>query len=99
MSAPERKPKNAPPPPFQPAEWQLADLECIQAIAEGRADSAQQIRGLKWIIENACEAYGLGWHPDGPHAASFVAGRRFAGMQIVKAINLNLAQLRKLPNA
>lgn len=88
-------PPPAPPPPFQPAPSDLADVAAVQAIAAGTATPDQQRRGLKWIIEMACDTYGLGWHPDGPHAASFVAGRRFSGMQVVKAVNLNIAILRK----
>lgn len=90
-----RKETGAPPPPFQPAEYQLADLTAVQAIAAGSATPEQQRRGFKWIIEQACDTYGLGWHPEGPHASSFVAGRRFAGMQVVKVVNLNAAVFRK----
>lgn len=90
----ERKKRGAP-LPHQPAEYELADLTAVQAIAAGTADPDQQRRGLKWIVESACDTYGLGWHPDSSHAASFVSGRRFGGMQIVKAININVSQLRK----
>lgn len=54
---------------------------------------------MKWIIENACDTYGLGWHPGGPHESSFVAGRRFSGLQIVKAIKVNVSAMRKQENA
>lgn len=89
----------APPPPFLPAPYELADLSAVQAVARGEADGQQQKRALKWIIEQACDTYGLGWHPDGPHAASFVAGRRFSGMQVVKAVNVNISLLRKTSDA
>jgi hypothetical protein len=87
------------PLPFAPAPYELADLTAVQAVAAGTADGRQQQRAMKWIIENVCDTYGLGWHPDGDHASSFVAGRRFAGLQIVKAINLNVGALRKSEHA
>lgn len=67
----------------------------VQAVAEGTASQLQQQRALRWIIEQACETYGLGWHPGGPHEASFVAGRRFGGMQIVKALKINVSALKR----
>lgn len=76
-------------PPFAPAEFEAAELSAIQALERGTADEGQQKRALKTIIEKCCDTYGLGWHPDGDHAASFVAGRRFAGLQIVKALKIN----------
>lgn len=91
---PTRK-RTDPPPPFLPADYHLADLTAVQAIAAGTATADQQRRALKWIVEQVCDTYGLGWHPDGGHASSFVAGRRFAGLQIVKAANVNVSALRK----
>jgi hypothetical protein len=87
------------PPAFQPAPYELADLTAVQAVADGRASAEQQKRAMRWIVEKACDAYGLGWHPESAHAASFCSGRRFAGLQIVKAINLNTAVLRKAEHA
>lgn len=84
-----------PPPPFAPALYELADLTAVQAVAQGTADADQQRRALKWIVEEVCDVYGLGWHPDGDHASSFMAGRRFAGLQVVKATKINTAALRK----
>lgn len=86
------------PPAFEPAKYELADLTAVQAVAAGTANEDQQRRAMKWIIESACDTYGLGWHPGGPHEASFVAGRRFSGMQIVKATKINVSALRKASN-
>jgi hypothetical protein len=94
-----KKAPDGPPPPFLPALYELADITSVQAVAAGTADAHQQQRAVRWIIEAVCDTYGLGWHPDGDHASSFVAGRRFSGLQVVKAINLNVALLRKKENA
>jgi hypothetical protein len=74
-----KKVPDGPPPPFLPASYELADITSVQALAAGTADAHQQQRAVRWIIEAVCDTYGLGWHPDGDHASSFVAGRRFSG--------------------
>lgn len=89
------KKPDGPPLPHQPAKYHLADLSAVQALAAGKATAEQQKRALRWIVEDVCLTYDLGWHPEGAHAASFVAGRRFAGLQIVKAATINVAALRK----
>lgn len=83
------------PPPYFPAQSTPAAWAAIKALAAGTATSAQQIAGLKYIVEDCCDTYGLGWHPDGEGAAAFVAGRRFAGLQIIKALNLQQGVLTK----
>lgn len=88
-------PRKGPPPPFLPAEYTSAEYTSIHAVANGTADAEQQKRAMKAILEKACDVHGLGWHPDSAHAASFVAGRRFAGLQIAKGINVNPAVFRK----
>lgn len=95
-----RKRSEAPPPPaFLPADYEAAEVSAIQAVANGRADEIQQKRAMKAIIEKVCDTYGLGWHPNGNHESSFAAGRRFAGMQIVKAINTPAEKFKRDPNA
>jgi len=87
------------PPPWLPAEWEMADYYSLKALQAGTATAEQQKRALKWIIVNACATYDLGWHPDGAHQATFAAGRRFPGLQIVTALNTNLSKLRNTENA
>lgn len=81
------------PPPHKPASYEIADFYAVQRVAEGNANAMQQQRALKWIIEEVCGYYDLGWHPNGGEDAAFVAGRRFAGSQIIKAIKVNTAVL------
>jgi hypothetical protein len=89
------KKREGPPLPHAPAPYHLADLTAVQAVAGGTATPDQQRRAMQWIVESACDTYGLGWHPEGGHAASFVAGRRFGGLQVVKAIKINVGLLKK----
>ena len=88
-----------PPPAFVPADYEAADVSAIQAVSRGDASAVQQKAAMKAIIEKACDTYGLGWHPSGSHESSFAAGRRFGGMQIVKAINTPAEKFKREPNA
>ena len=81
------------PLPYQPAEYELADFSAVQALQRGDATPLQQQRALRWVLEKVCEVGGLGWHPDGGESAAFVAGRRFVGLQILKAIQVNVSAL------
>lgn len=81
--------------PWMPPTWDEADVGALQALQIGKAEPHQQQRALKFIIETICDTYGLGWHPSGPHEASFAAGKRWPGTQIVKFLNLNMKALRR----
>lgn len=93
MSTEEKKTRTAQiPPPHKPADWEPADFYAVQMLHAGKANAIQQQRALKWIIEEAAGTYQLGWHPESDHASSFVAGRRFVGLQIIKALAVNTAK-------
>lgn len=83
------------PPPWLPADYEPADMVAVRLVAIGEADPDQQRRAMKWMIEQATDTYGLGWHPQDAHQAAFAAGRRFVGLQIVKAVNMNTAIFNK----
>jgi hypothetical protein len=83
------------PPPWLPPKYEDADVNAIQAVTQGTADAGQQQRAMKWIVEQGCGTYDLGWHPSGDHEASFAAGRRFVGLAVVKMTKINLAALGK----
>lgn len=93
--APPKKPTN--PQPWQPASYELADIEAIQALASGAAEEAQQRRALAWIINVVAGTYDQSYRPgaDGERDTCFAEGRRFVGSQIVKATKLNLSSLRR----
>lgn len=77
------------PPPWLPADYEVADVVAVQSLHAGTANSDQQQRALKWIVREACGYADLGWHPLDAHNASFAAGRRFAALQIEKLIHLD----------
>jgi hypothetical protein len=79
-----------------PAKYELADLSAVQALANGLADEYQQKRALKWIIENVCGTYQLSYRPTSDRDTAFAEGRRFVGLQIVKALHLSTSTLKEL---
>lgn len=81
--------------PWYPARYEKADVRALKNLAAGTASPEQQQRAMKWIIEQACATYDLSYRPTSDRDTSFAEGRRFVGLQIVKALNLDLAILEK----
>ena len=80
--------------PWHPAEWDIADVSALQAMARGDANDQQQKRSLKWIVEAAAMTYDQSFVPGQPDTSAFIEGRRSVGSQIVKLLKLDLAALR-----
>jgi hypothetical protein len=80
--------------PHIPAPYDLADASAIQAMTQGKASPEQQIRALKWIIEQASGMYEFQFYPTDRETA-FALGRGHVGQQIVKLSKLNLSSLRR----
>lgn len=93
-TATPRKKPITPPSVIEPPAWELADASAIQALARGDANKEQQQRALNWIINSACDTYGLDYRTDARDHA-FGSGRRFVGMQVVKLLKINIGALRK----
>lgn len=90
------------PPAFQPGEWELADVNAIQALERGTATKEQQKRALEWILYQACKFADFPFRPgeDGRRDTDFALGRQFPAKQIVKLMRLNLGALpRREPRA
>lgn len=79
--------------PWHPPKYGLADITALQALASGTATAEQQKRALDWIIIQACSTYDMSYRPDSDRDTTFAEGRRFVGLQIVKALHLNTAVL------
>lgn len=83
---------------FDPAGFTAADASAIQALMEGRATSAQQIRAMQWIINEASGAglpQGRPGGVDGEREQQHGLGRAFVGQQILGLAKINLAQLHQ----
>lgn len=88
--------KNAPIP--VPA-WENADAYAMQALNAGTATPEQQARVLRWIIYQACGTYDFCTTPDHDRLSAIFDGRRFAGLQIVKLITINMEDVKKVEKA
>lgn len=78
-------------------DWDVADAAAIQALEKGAATPEQQQRALAFIINKACRTYEPSYSPVREHDTSFAEGRRFAGLQIVKLLRVNVAALSRKP--
>lgn len=84
----------APPEAWLPAQYTVADVAAVQALARGEATPEQQQRALNWVVNKAALTYDLDYRPDSRDHA-FSSGRRFVGLQVVKVLQLDVAKLRK----
>ena len=80
--------------PWMPVEFTEEEVGALKALQRGDAQAHMQQAALKCIVEKVCDTYGLGWHPGSEQEAHFAAGRRFAGLQVVKALNINVKLMR-----
>ena len=79
--------------PDQPAVFEEADVYAVQALFRGNANDGQQKRALQWILEHACKVKDLPWVAgglEGQRATDFANGRKFAGHQILKMLELRI---------
>lgn len=81
--------------PIPVPPWDNADAYAIQALERGEATPEQQQRALRWIVDRACGTYDFPDKPDHDRLCAIFDGRRFAGLQIVKLIKINLALMKK----
>lgn len=86
----------------KPSEWlnppfEIADATALQALAIGQADEHQQIRAMKWIIENAAGTYRPSYRSGqaGERDTVFCEGRRNVGLQIVTLLKVDVSKLRR----
>lgn len=75
--------------------WEKADAYALQALERGEATADQQKRALAWIINNSCLTYDQCDQPESERLEAIWYGRRFAGLQIVKLIKINLSKLKE----
>lgn len=85
-------------PPHFRADYDVADAAAVQAVAFGRASEDQQKRAMKWIVEKGCMAYDETFHPESERASTFMQGRRFVGLLLVKFTTASINALKKNAN-
>lgn len=79
--------------PIPVPKWDKADAYALQALEKGTATPDQQQRALMWIVNQACATYDFCDNPESDRLSAVFDGRRFAGLQIVKLIKLNVSSL------
>jgi hypothetical protein len=88
--------------PWYPRDYALADVMAVKALAMGTASADQQRRAISYIIEKLCGTYDMSYRPggdDGRRDTDFAEGQRFVGNQIVKFVNMNVADLQRMESA
>lgn len=87
--------------PWFPTEYEDHHVQAMKALARGDCPEHLQKIALDWIINQACDTFGMSFRPDdmgGDRASNFAEGKRHVGNQIVKMIEMIPATLRKNSN-
>jgi hypothetical protein len=82
--------------PWLPAKYELAEVMAMKALADGSATADQQKYALAWIINVLCGTYDMSFRPEGDRETIFAEGKRFAGLQLVKLLNLTGAEIEAM---
>ena len=77
------------PPVEQPAILDDSEHAALRSLQAGNANSNQQQRALRVIVEKMSGAYDVSYrHGDsGDRDTAFAEGRRFVGLQIIRQLN------------
>ncbi|ARM83987.1 hypothetical protein [Marinobacter salarius] len=87
--------KSSPSAAHLPPQWEPPDVRAIQSLASGEATPEMQRRALDFMINKVCLTYDLSYRPESDRETVFAEGRRFAGLQLVKMLNINLAAIKQ----
>lgn len=73
---------------WHPPPYSKEDIRAIQAVAQGNASEAEQMRALDWIINTAAATYDEPFRPGHPDVRDYMLGRRSVGLAVVKLMKL-----------
>jgi hypothetical protein len=76
------------------APWDRADVVAIQALAQGRADEAQQKRALNWIIYKACDFDGISYR-ESERDTAFAEGKKFIVHQLNALLTIDHRNIKE----
>lgn len=77
------------------AQYVMADVHAIKALAAGTANEDQQDRAYRWILSDACQVRNVSYVRGDSHETAFNEGRRFVGLEIIKMTAASLDELRR----
>lgn len=70
------------------------EVMALQAVKQGTADAYQQRLALAVISNKFCRTQDVLFIVNAPDQTAFLNGRAFAGMQILKTLNIKVGQLQ-----
>jgi len=75
-------------PLWAPSDYRSYDVECVQAVAEGRATEQMQKDAMAFIVKVVCQTYQNQFSP-GPSSreTDYCLGKRAVGLELVKFIS------------
>lgn len=88
--------------PWFPRDYELADAMAIKGVANGTASPDQQKRAMAYIVHTLSGYYDMSYRPggeDGRRDSDFAEGARFVGAQLVKLINISIADLERMQSS
>lgn len=82
-----------PPPkePWHPIDLDKTDVLALRGLKAGTATPQQQQHAIQWLINVASRMDDLSFRPDSERATAFAEGKRFVGLQIWKALTLDMS--------
>lgn len=78
-----------------PPGFKLSESYDVQALATGTANKEQQMRALKYIVEDLAGAYKETEDLNSPNATYYNGGRRAVGRAIIQIVKFDLAKIKK----
>ena len=82
--------------PWKPAHYEPQDAAAIQALVNGTANKGQQVRALKWIVEECCKTYDMSYRPNSERDSVFAEGKRHVGNDIIRMTKIKLGKLQEV---
>lgn len=89
--------------PLRPAYWEpdqkwltvnKENIRAIKAVWDGKANDAQQVMAISFILDGLCNRAGNQFYAD-ERETTFALGKKFIGDQIVGAINAKLGKIEE----
>lgn len=81
---------------WRPAGFSLKKSYALQALAEGRADEAQQMEALKYIVQDLCGMRAAPEDLENDRTTYYNLGRQGVGRAINHIVNLNLKKIKEM---
>lgn len=85
------------PVPYAATQFEDYHVYAIKALEKGAATPEQQKLFLHLLLNGVCQTYNLSYHPNNERDSCFAEGKRFVGLEIVRALNKDMTKKREKP--